>query len=79
MDNSIQADATQVELLCDEKKQQVGQRVRSRIHQIYEAVFTIDFRDLAPRGGRANRLCQTEKHPMAILGALMGNCLVSNL
>ncbi len=34
MDNSIQAGATQVELLCGEKKQQVGQRTRSRIHQI---------------------------------------------
>ena len=34
MDNSIQADATQVELLCGEKKQQVGSRMRSRIHQI---------------------------------------------
>ena len=34
MDNSIQAGATQVELLCGEKKQQVGQRVRSRIYQV---------------------------------------------
>jgi hypothetical protein len=34
MDNSIQAGATQVELLCGEKKQQVGSRMRSRIHQI---------------------------------------------
>jgi hypothetical protein len=31
MDNSIQAGATQVELLCGEKKQQVGSRMRSRI------------------------------------------------
>ena len=34
MDNSIQAGATQVELLCGEKKQQVKSRMRSRIHQI---------------------------------------------
>lgn len=34
MDNSIQADATQVELLCGEKKQQVKTRTQSRIHQI---------------------------------------------
>ena len=34
MDNSMQAGATQVELLCGEKKQQVGSRMRSRIHQI---------------------------------------------
>lgn len=34
MDNSIQAGATQVELLCGEKKQQVRSRMRSRIHQI---------------------------------------------
>ena len=34
MDNSIQAGATQVELLCGEKKQQVGSRMRSRIHQV---------------------------------------------
>lgn len=34
MDNSIQAGATQVELLCGEKKQQLEQRRRSRIHQI---------------------------------------------
>ena len=34
MDNSIQAGATHVELLCGEKKQQVGQRVRSRIYQV---------------------------------------------
>ncbi len=34
MDNAIQAGAAQVELLCGEKKQQVGQQRRSRIHQI---------------------------------------------
>lgn len=34
MDNSLQAEATQVELLCCEKKQQLEQRKRSRIHQI---------------------------------------------
>ena len=34
MDNSIQAGATQVELLCGEKNQLVGSRIRSRIHQI---------------------------------------------
>jgi Histidine kinase-, DNA gyrase B-, and HSP90-like ATPase len=34
MDNSIQAGATQVELLCGEQKQQVGSKMRSRIHQI---------------------------------------------
>ncbi len=34
MDNAIQADATQVELLCGERKQLVGQRRRSRIEQI---------------------------------------------
>lgn len=34
MDNSIQAGAKTVELLCGEKKQQVGSRMRSRIHQI---------------------------------------------
>ena len=34
MDNSIQAGATIVELLCGEKKQQTGQRTRSHIHQI---------------------------------------------
>jgi hypothetical protein len=34
MDNSIQAGATQVELLCGEKKQQAKTRISSRIHQI---------------------------------------------
>lgn len=34
MDNAIQAGATQVELLCGEKKQQLEQRKSSRIHQI---------------------------------------------
>ncbi len=34
MDNAIQAGATQVELLCGEKKELSGQRKRSRIHQI---------------------------------------------
>ena len=34
MDNAIQAGATQVELLCGERKELVGQRRRSRIHQI---------------------------------------------
>lgn len=31
MDNSIQAKANRVELLCGEKKQQVGSRMRSPI------------------------------------------------
>ena len=34
MDNAIQAGATQVELLCGEKKELLAQRKRSRIHQI---------------------------------------------
>lgn len=34
MDNAIQAGATQVEMLCGEKKELVGERKRSRIHQI---------------------------------------------
>lgn len=34
MDNAIQAGATQVELLCGEKKELLVQRKRSRIHQI---------------------------------------------
>lgn len=34
MDNAIQASATQVELLCGEKKELSGQRKRSRINQI---------------------------------------------
>ncbi len=34
MDNSIQADATNVELLCGERLDMSGQRSRSRIHQI---------------------------------------------
>lgn len=34
MDNAIQAGASQVELLCGERKQQVEQRKRSRIEQI---------------------------------------------
>lgn len=34
MDNAIQAGATQVELLCGERREIVGQRRRSRIHQI---------------------------------------------
>lgn len=34
MDNAIQAKATQVELLCGERKQKVNERMRSRIHQI---------------------------------------------
>ena len=34
IDNSIQAGATQVQLLCGEKKQQVGSRMLPRIHQI---------------------------------------------
>jgi hypothetical protein len=34
MDNSIQANAKTVELLCAEKKQQVKTRISSRIHQI---------------------------------------------
>ncbi|MBD2312298.1 ATP-binding protein [Desertifilum sp. FACHB-1129] len=34
MDNSIQAGATQVELLCAEKKELVNSRQRSRIHQV---------------------------------------------
>lgn len=34
MDNSIQAGATQVELLCGEKRELVSQRTRSRIHEI---------------------------------------------
>ncbi len=34
MDNAIQAGATQVELLCGERKELVGQRKRSRIQQI---------------------------------------------
>jgi Histidine kinase-, DNA gyrase B-, and HSP90-like ATPase len=34
MDNSIQAGATQVELLCGEKEELVAERKRSRIHQI---------------------------------------------
>jgi len=34
MDNSIQAGATEVELLCAEKETQLEQRRRSRIHQI---------------------------------------------
>ncbi len=34
MDNAIQAGATQVELLCGEKKELSGQRKRSRINQI---------------------------------------------
>lgn len=34
MDNAIQAGASQVELLCGERKQQVDQRKRSRIDQI---------------------------------------------
>jgi hypothetical protein len=34
MDNSIQAGATKVELLCAERKELINQRQRSRIHQI---------------------------------------------
>lgn len=34
IDNSIQAGATEVELLCAEKETQLEQRCRSRIHQI---------------------------------------------
>ncbi|MFM6209134.1 ATP-binding protein, partial [Planktothrix sp.] len=34
MDNAIQAGASQVELLCGERKTQVDQRKRSRIEQI---------------------------------------------
>src|SRR5690606_8210807 len=34
MDNSIQAGATQVELLCAEKTAMATQRVRTRIHQL---------------------------------------------
>ncbi len=34
-----------------------------------------EFCDLAPRGGRANRLRQKGKHPMAILGVLMRKLL----
>lgn len=34
MDNAVQAGATQVELLCGERKELLAQRKRSRIHQI---------------------------------------------
>ena len=61
MDNSIQAGATQVELLCGEKKQQVGSRMRSRLAKSRKGLKLLlaawaRYEDEQPEGKRQQNL-----------------------